>query len=156
MKSILVLVFIIFLFPLSQGIAGAEEVAIIVNKLNTTDEVSFSDLVKILKQESQFWRDGKKIYLVMQEAGNPEKKIVLEKIYNMDDEGLKKFWLTKMFKGEISSFPKTLSSNESVRHFVSQVPNAIGFINASLVDETVKVLRIDGKLPGEDSYILKD
>lgn len=149
--------FIIFIAALLiSTLAYAEEVAVIVNKENATDEVSFKELVKIFKQEKQHWEDGKKIYLIMQETGSPEKKVVLKEIYKMTDEELKKFWLAKMFRGEISSFPKVLGSNEAVKRFVSEVPNAIGFIDASFVDESVKVLRINEKSPGEKGYILKE
>ncbi len=72
----------------------------------------------------------------------------------MTSDELKRFWLTKIYRGELTSFPKTLSSNESVQRFVGRVPNAIGFVDASYSDETVKVLRIDGKLPGAEGYAL--
>jgi hypothetical protein len=72
----------------------------------------------------------------------------------MDEGALKKFWLQKMFKGEIASFPKTLSSAGSVKQFVGKVPNAISFLDSSLADAGVKVLRVDGKLPGEPGYPL--
>jgi len=148
---------ILFIVSVSQfGLAYGGDIAIVVNKENITDEISFEHLVNIFKQEKQFWKDGKKIYVIMQEVGSFEKEIILEKIYKMNDQELKKFWLSKIFKGDISSFPKTLSSSESVKRFVSQVPNAIGFIDTSLVDESIKVLRVDGKLPEDKDYILRD
>lgn len=148
---------ILLIISVSQfGLAYSGDIAIVVNKENITDEISFEHLVKIFKQEKQFWNDGKKIYVIMQEVGSFEKEIILKKIYKMNDQELKKFWLNKIFKGDISSFPKTLSSSESVKRFVSQVPNAIGFIDTSLVDESIKVLRVDGKLPEDKDYILRD
>ncbi len=137
------------------GFAHPGDIAVIVNRQNATDEVSFKELVEIFKQERQYWEGGQKIQLIMQEAGNPEKEAVLRHVYKMKrDEELKQFWLAKLFKGEISTFPRTLASNESMKAFVSRVPAAIGFIDASVVDESVKVLRIEGKLPGEERYAL--
>lgn len=137
--------------------AFAGEVAIVVNKENPSEGVSFRELVKIFKQEKQFWESGKKVYLLMRETGAPEKAVILRKLYTMkDDEELKKFWLEKVFRNEIASFPKTLSSDEAIKRFVRQVPNAIGFIDAASVDDRVKTLRIDGKLPGEAGYALTD
>jgi hypothetical protein len=40
-----------------------------------------------------------------------------------------------------------------VSQFVGKVPNAIGFVDASLVSG-VKVVKVDGKLPGEAGYPL--
>lgn len=134
----------------------AGDLAIIVHNQNPIDNVSFKDLVRIFKQEKQYWEGDKRIYLVMQETGSSGKEIVLKKIYQMNDEELKKFWLTKLFRGEITSFPKTLSSIEAIKRLVTSVPNAIGFIDVFFADGSIKVLRIDGRLPGEESYKLSD
>lgn len=136
------------------------EVAVIVNAANATQEISFRDLEKIFRQDKQFWSDGKKIYLVMLETGSQEKDVVLQRLYRMNEAELKKFWLQKMFKGEIATFPKTLSSAGSITQFVAKVPNAIGFVDASVADSSVRtdssvrVLKIDGKLPGAAGYPL--
>jgi len=90
----------------------------------------------------------------MQEEGSLAKKIVLEKIYGMSSNELKRFWLAKIYRGELTSFPKTFSSDGSVLRFVSQVPNAIGFIDAAMADGSVKVLRIDGRRPNTEGYLL--
>lgn len=144
------------LFLPSPSEAAAGEIAVIVSKANPTEAISFRELVKIFKQEKQYWETGGKIYLIMQETGAAEKATVLKKIYQMEEQELKKFWLGKLFRQEIASFPKTLSSNEAVKRFVSQVPSAVGVIDASFVDDSVKVLRIDGKGPGESGYVLAD
>lgn len=147
------------LFALLVPLASASnaaiglDVAIIVNPANPTTSISSRELEKILKQDKQNWEDGKKILLVLQETGTAEKEVVLSKVYKMQEAELKKFWLSKMFRGEIASFPKTLSSSGSVSQFVGKVPNAIGFVDASLVSG-VKVVKVDGKLPGEAGYPL--
>lgn len=144
----------LLILTLHRGYAFSLDVAVIVNKDNPVTSVSTADLAKIMKQEKQYWEGGKKVYLILQEAGSSEKKIVLQRIYKMSDEDLKKYWLGKMFRGEIASFPKTLGSSEAVKRFISQVPNAIGFIDSSAADSSVKVLSIDGKAPGEKGYLL--
>jgi ABC-type phosphate transport system substrate-binding protein len=156
MRTFSFLLFLFLLSPLVPGVAGEGEVAVIVNRENPIDDLTYDQLVKIFKQDKRHWNDGRPIYLIMQEAGSPEKELVLKKVFKMDQEALKKFWLTRIFRGEIPSFPKTLSSNAAVRRFVGQVAVAIGFIDASTADETVKVLRIDGKMPGEKGYLLGD
>ena len=83
-------------------------------------------------------------------------KIVLKKVYRMTEGEFKKYWLQKIFVGDLTSIPVSLGSNESMKVFVSRVPNAIGFVDAAMVDETVKVLKIDGRSPGDADYVLKD
>ena len=132
------------------------EIAVIVNKANAIEDVSSRELAAIFKMEKKFWNDGNPIYLVMQGPGSPEKEAVLKAIYKMDEQELKKFWLTEIFQGTVTSFPKVIVSNQSVKAFVQQAPNAVGYIDASYVDGSVKVLKIDGKLPGENGYKLAD
>lgn len=144
----------LLLLTINVGFAYSLDVAVVVNKQNPVSGVSLAELTKILKQEKQYWEGGKKVYLILQEAGSSEKNVMLKRVYQMSDEDLKKFWLGKMFRGEISSFPKTLGSSEAVKRFISQVPNAIGFIDSGSVDTSIKALNVDGKSPGDKGYPL--
>ncbi len=152
MRALLVLLSIL---GLQRAPPQSGDVAVVVNVGNLTSALSSNELVSVFKQQTQHWKNGERIYLVMQEAGAEPKRIVLRRVYKMKtDEELKKFWLEALFRGDIASFPKTLSSDEAVILFVRQVPNAIGFVDASVVDKTVKVLRVDQHLPGEQGYFL--
>jgi ABC-type phosphate transport system substrate-binding protein len=135
--------------------AEAADLAVVVSPDNPIDDIPWKELVKIFKLEKQYWRGNEKVYLVLRESGSKEKAVVLEKVYQTSDEGLKKMWLAKMYREEITSFPRVLNSNEAVIRFVSQVPTAISVIDDSYRDARVKTLRINGALPGEDGYPLK-
>lgn len=141
---------------LSEAVS-AETVAIIVHNDNTTEALSLRDLTKIFRQDKRYWKSRKRIYLVLREANSLERSIIIEHVYKMrGNKDLKNFWITKQFRGELFSFPKILTSDEDIKHFIRRTPNAIGFINASSLDDRVKSIRIDGKSPGEAGYILSD
>jgi len=131
------------------------EVAVIVHRDNPVSDVSRSQLERIFRLRRTRWPDGKRIYLIMLEEGSREKALVLERIYRMTRDQLKRFWLTKIYRGELTSFPKTLRSTDSVLRFVGQVPNAIGYVDAKDVTRDVRVLRIDGLAPGAEGYPLR-
>ncbi len=138
-------ILIIFLLVIAPKLLFADsKIVIIVNKENSLTNVAYDDLVKIFKQDKKYWPDGKKIYLAMHESGSIEKKFVLEKIYKMNEQDLKKFWLSKIFKGDIESFPKTFASNDSMKIFVNRVTGAVGYITEEALDDTVKVLKVEG------------
>lgn len=144
------------LAPLSVCAVGAEDIAVIVNHENGTENVSMRELMDIFRQERRHWEGGEKISLVLREAGSPERQTILSKVYQMrNDVDLKNFWIRKQYSGSLFSFPKILPSDEEIKVFVSAVPNAIGFINVDSLDASVKALRIDGKRPGEPGYFLK-
>jgi len=134
--------------------ARAGDVALIVNPANPEADVSSADLVNIFLQQQQHWRAGGRIYLILQETGSPEKALVLRRVYRMSDVQLKQFWLGKLYRGEIASFPRIASSNAAVKRIVAHAPHAIGFIDASAVDASVKRLKVDGRQPGDPGYLL--
>ncbi len=145
----------LLILSLWSGIVNAGDIAVIVNPENPINTITQRDLRKILLYEKTFWKDGSRIFLLIRESGSREKNILMEKIYKMTDEELKRLWLSKLFKGEISSPPKITTSDQHMKSFVVRVPNAIGFIDSNALDDTVKTLKVDGKLPGDDNYLLK-
>ncbi len=51
--------------------------------------------------------------------------------------------------------PRTVGSGAEVRQWISAALTGVGFIWASQVDNSVKVVAIDGNLPGESAYTLR-
>ncbi len=147
---------IFFTVLLGSAHATALEIAVIVNQSNSTDELSSRSLEKIFKLRSRHWGNGSKIHLVLPEEGSAVKSLLLETVYEMSATKLKKFWLSKLYRGEISSFPQTRASLEATHRFINKAPNAIGVVDSSYVPDDVKVLAIDGRLPGEAGYPLSD
>ena len=137
------------------SVSLANDVAIIVNKENTLDALSMRELTNIFRLEKRYWENRDLIYFIMQESDNSATKIVISKVLSMHDyHELRTYWLQLIFREELSSFPQVLSSDEATRRFISQAPTSIGFIDAKFIDDRVKVLRIDGKLPGDKGYPL--
>ena len=50
--------------------------------------------------------------------------------------------------------PRTARDADGVKRFVFNVPGAIGVIRLADVDDTVKVLRVNGASPGDPHYPL--
>lgn len=147
---------IFLLLIVSQANAiEAKDLAIIVNKANPTEALSLRDLGKIFKAEKQFW-DGEKIHLLMREQGSWEKEVILKKVYQMSDEEVKKFWLGNLFRGEVASFPAVFGSVTRIKSLIKNMPGAIGFIDSKVIDDSLKVIKIEGKLPGEPGYPLAE
>lgn len=132
-----------------------QSLAIVVNRANPVDNLSFSELRKVFLGRRSHWPNGRRIAVAMLDYGQPERETVLERIYQMDENGYRNYFLRGMFRGEVFVSPKTLASPTVVRKFVFNAPGAIGYLRASDVDESVKVLRIDGHLPQDKDYILQ-
>jgi hypothetical protein len=130
------------------------DVAIVVHPENPESSLSADEVGRILRQEQRRFKGGGSIYLVFQSSGSPAREIVLRRVLRMNDLELKQFWLGKLYRGEIASFPRVVDSDVAVRRLVGQAARALGFMDAVAVDATVKVLRIDGRLPGQAGYLL--
>jgi ABC-type phosphate transport system substrate-binding protein len=132
----------------------SQSLAIVVNRSNPIDNLSFGELRKIFLGERSHWPNGHRIAVVMLNYGQPERQTVLRLIYRMDEDGYQDHVLRGMFRGDVFVAPKTLASPEILRKFVFNAPGAIGFLRASDVDDSVKVVRIDGLRPEEENYRL--
>ena len=135
--------------------ASSESLAIVVNVSNPVDNLSSKELRQIFLGERSHWANGHRITLVVMEPGTAERRTVLHEIYHMSEGDFSRHFLHGLFTGEVFVSPKTLATPVGVRKFVFNVPGAIGYVRASDVDNTVKVIRIDGHLPDDKDYKLQ-
>jgi hypothetical protein len=128
------------------------QLAIIVNRSNPIDNIPYVELQKVFLGERDHWTNGRRVTTVMRERGSPEREFVLNALYGMAERDFERHWLQVQFTGEVQSPPKILSSAEGMKRFVFNVSGAIGYLRADELDDSVKVIRVDGRAPGEASY----
>ena len=138
----------ILLALLAPSLCLARDVAVITDKANPSTTVSRTDLLKLLRAGTAKWPDGKKVTVYLSNPGSEDGKLLLEKTYKMTPGELKSFAAAQ--KGNIV----ILDSDELVVKAVSENPGAIGVVNVYSINSAVKVLRVDGKLPFEQGYLL--
>jgi hypothetical protein len=132
-----------------------EPLVIVVNRMNPVDDLSFADLRSIFLGSRSYWNNGKRITVVMREPGEQERRVILHDVCGMDEEQFKTHFLRGLYTGEILVSPKTLDTPVGVRKFIFNVPGAIGYLRESDVDPTVKVVRVDERLPWDKGYRLR-
>jgi ABC-type phosphate transport system substrate-binding protein len=136
-----------------QGVQP-DPLVIVVNRSNSVDDLSFSELRKIFLGSRSHWANGRRITIVMRDPDEPERKTILRDVCGMTEDQLKTHFLHGLFTGEILVSPKVLSTPTGVRKFIFNVPGAIGYLRARDVDDTIKVVRIDDLLPEDKGYKL--
>ena len=141
--------------PPQSRAAVEDSLAIVVNRSNPVDSLSFPELRKIFMGEQDHWSNGRRITVVMMEPGRVERQAVLAQIYKMDEKDFNQYFLHSMFTGELHAAPKALGSSTEVLKFVFNIPGAIGYLKSSEVNDSVKVVRIDSRLPGEKDYAIR-
>ena len=130
-------------------------IAIVANPRTATSDLSFLELRKIFLGEKQFWDDNSRIILLVRAPVARERDVVLTKIYRMGEAEFQQYWIAKVFRAEVSSKPKIVYSSDMTSELVTVLPGAIGFLPADEVGSGMKVMRINGKLPGEAGYPLQ-
>ena len=138
-----------------QGAHPKEGLAIVVNRENAIESLSMAELRTVFLGERSHWPNGRRITLVMMEPGQPERDTMLRDVCRMSESDLRRRYLQGLLTGEVLVSPKTLANPIGVRKFVFNVPGAIGYLRAEDVDDSVKVIRIDGHLPADAEYPLK-
>ena len=138
-----------------QAAHPKEGLAIVVNRENPVESLSMAELRTVFLGERSHWPNGRRITLVMMEPGQPERDTMLRDVCRMSESDLRRRYLQGLLTGEVLVSPKTLANPMGVRKFVFNVPGAIGYLRPEDVDDSVKVVRIDGHLPGDAEYPLK-
>jgi ABC-type phosphate transport system substrate-binding protein len=141
--------------PPAAAAQDAAAIAIVTNPRTAVSDISFLELRKIFLGEMQFWGDNSRIVLLVRAPIARERDIVLSKIYRMGEAEFQQYWIAKVFRAEVSSKPKIVYSSDMTSELVTALPGAIGFLPADEVGPGMKVLRINGKLPGETGYPLQ-
>lgn len=138
-----------------QAARSKESLAIIVNHDNPIDNMSMAELRTVFLGERSHWPNGRRITLVMMEPGQPERDTVVHDVCRMSESDFRRRFLQGLLTGEVLVSPKTLATPVGVRKFVFNVPGAVGYLRPEDVDESVKVIRIDGHLPSDADYPLR-
>ncbi|HHT9155525.1 MAG TPA: hypothetical protein ACFYD5_06905 [Candidatus Tripitaka sp. YC43] len=117
-----------------------------------------AELEKIFTGEKRFWGNGKKIKLIVRPLDSTEMGVLLKKVYRSSKEDFDRYWLERIYAGKVREAPLMITSVSAVNLLVGQSQEAIAPLEAGLVSRwaKVKVLKIDGKKPGDKDYPLLD
>jgi ABC-type phosphate transport system substrate-binding protein len=113
------------------------EVVVIVNPANPVSSMSAAEVTKLFTGSKTSYSDGSKAELVTNK-GNVNDEF-LSKVLGKTQAQLKATWSRIVFSGN-GLEPKTLADNAAVKKFVANNPNGIGYIDASAVDGSVRVV----------------
>jgi hypothetical protein len=157
------------IFPLIAALAAAGMLdyaaepargfAAIVHPSNPTHDLRFRDLLALFQGSSRQWSNGSGVVLVERDAGSSPFQYLMGRLLNTTPGEYKRSLQNIEYRGEAPITIKILNSDTAACQFVLNVPSAIAIIEAeSLMSHACAatvVLRIDGKLPGDEGYRLK-
>jgi ABC-type phosphate transport system substrate-binding protein len=116
-----------------------------------------AQLRRLIMGDVRSWQDRKPVLLVARDASTKTFQCMITSIAKMSIADYKRYIINAEFRGEDSMVIQTADSNAGAARVVVQSPGAIAVIDASILatlGDSVKVVRIDGKLPGQAGYPL--
>jgi len=131
------------------------DVAVVVNADTPISDLSLAEVRKVFLGDRQYWNAKLPVVLLIRAPVARERDVVLRVIYQMSEAQFKQYWVAKIFRAEITSPPKIVYSSDMQYELVSGIPGAIAFVDAHDVHPGVKVVRVDGMLPGDKNYPLR-
>jgi ABC-type phosphate transport system substrate-binding protein len=136
----------------ASSFAAVKNMAVVVSVGSKLSDVQLADLVKLCKGTQKAWPDGKSFSLVIKNPESPEMHVAVQKLFG-DASGDIKAAIAKV--NDSKTTVKVVSSDEDLLRTVEATPGAIGILDVYSINSSVKVLRVDGKLPFDMGYALK-
>jgi hypothetical protein len=142
-------------YPSGAQTGRGNDIAVVVHPDTPVSDLTLSEVRKVLLGERQYWNSKLPVVLLIRAPVARERDVVLRVIYQMSEAQFKQYWVAKIFRAEIASPPKIVYSNDLQYDLVTAMPGAIAFVDARNLRSGLKVLRVDGHLPGDRDYPLR-
>ena len=134
--------------PRSSG----AQTAVIVHRTSAFNNFSAENLRRVFLGKTTVAENGQPLVLV--ELTSIRGRFT-KSLLGLSADEFHRRWVGMVFRGDALGFPLELTDAAAVKKFVAEHPGAVGYIPASEMDDTVKTLRVDGKLPSDAGYLLK-
>jgi ABC-type phosphate transport system substrate-binding protein len=131
------------------------DVAVIMNPANPVDAISTFELRKIFAGDKQNWNSSLPVFVMVRAPQARERDVLLNYVLRMNESEFKQLWVRKVYSGEVQREPLALLSNGMQLEAVRAEKGGIALIKLADVRQGVKVLKLDGHLPGTEGYALK-
>lgn len=136
-------------------VAQQQDVAIVAHPGVPTADLTFADVRKLLLGDRQYWDSKLRVTLLIRAPVARERDVVLKSIYQMSEAQFRQYWIGKVFRAEAASGPKIVYSNDMAAELVGSIPGSVAFVDAAQIPKGLKVLKIDGMMPGDRGYRLR-
>ena len=124
---------------LNETVLAYDGIALIVNNENPISDLSLENIAKIYKGEVTNWSElggnDEDIVLIGREAGSGTR------------DGFESITNTK----DLCKYRQELTSTGDVITTVSQNPSAIGYASIASIKDSVKIIKVNGIFPNEDT-----
>lgn len=142
---------------LAQTRHAGRVVAVVGNGGLPVANLSLPEVRRLFLGETRYWKKDLPVVLIVPPAGTHEHDVLLHIVYRMNEAQYKQYWVGRILRGEAISAPKTADSLAAAQRLVASLPGGVTVLspNQTSNDKKMRVLKIDGKSPGDKEYPLR-
>lgn len=139
----------------AQDVKQTTSVAVVVDPQNSAADLKLTQLRKLLLGDQTTWPNHQAVVLVLRQPGTPEQDAILRSVLQMSAAEFRQHWAGKVFRGEAATEPLTVPSSGLASDYVANHPGALTFVKGTDLRKDLKVLKVDGTLPGDPHYPIR-
>jgi ABC-type phosphate transport system substrate-binding protein len=133
---------------------GLKELAVVVNPANPVNDISSDDLKSMFLRKKKNWSAEKSVIVVNYKAKSWPRVLFDKKVLAMSPDKAAAYWIDRRIRGE-GPPPRSLSSARLIQRIAARNPEVIAYVPVEEVTSKVKVLKVNGWLPGSANYPLR-
>jgi len=137
--------------PLSAYAANAEPLAVVIGKNASLDAVSLPELKRLFMGDSLVGPKGQKLIALNRDPKSDERIGFDRSVLGMSPDAVARYWIDRKIRGK-SSAPKAIEPAAVLQRVVAKLDGAVAYVRARDVSADVKIVRVDGKRPGDAGY----
>jgi len=134
------------------AVPAIKNMAVVASAGSKLADVPLAELAKFCKGSAKAWPDGRNFVIVMKNPDLPEMRVALQKLFG---GGAAEARLAIAKLNETRQAAVIVDSDDDLLRAVDATPGAVGIVDVYSINGSVKVLRVDGKLPFDVGYALK-
>ena len=141
---------------LPLGLASAEgqgALAVVVSKASPIQQLSQFELKRLYLGSIINDPAGERIIAFNQAPNSPDRVAFEERVLGMSADEVARYWIDRKIRGE-GGAPKAVGSVELLQRVVSKLEHSVAYVRADQVRPEVRIVSIDGAVPGDSSYRL--
>lgn len=144
--------FVCLAFASPGELFAQEPTAIVVNSRNPLADISLDGLRRLYLGQSATLPNREPVVLL---ETAPLRERFYSRTLGMNADRFRRHWIGIVFAGEANTPPRDVGGAEEVLRYVASHAGAIAFVSLRSVDKSVKVIAINGALPGDLNYPLR-
>ena len=143
---------LLFAIACAPAVPAIKNMAVVVSAGSKLSDVPLTDLIKYCKGTAKAWPDGKSFVIVLKNPDAPEMHVALQKLFG-GTPAETRVAIARL--NETRQAVKLVDTDDDLLRAVDNTPGAVGIVDVYSINSSVKVLRVDGKLPFDVGYALK-